>query len=65
MKSLLMGKIAELRNDFYGYTSTLCVECDDTISGNAFIDADSNDFYCYDCGTEIEEFQSQISWDSL
>lgn len=54
MKSLLIGQISDLKNDFYGYTHTLCVECDDTIEGVAFMDADTFEFYCQPCGTHLE-----------
>lgn len=53
MKDLLIGQINYLRNDFYGYTHTLCVDCDDTIEGIAFMDADTMEFYCQDCGKHL------------
>jgi hypothetical protein len=59
MVNLIGGKISDLTSDFYGFGGeTLCVECDDTISGNAYANADEiNEYFCGTCGDEIIEFQ--------
>jgi hypothetical protein len=58
MVNLIGGNIAELTGDFYGFVNTLCVECDDTISGNAYANADEiNEYLCEFCGNEIIAFQ--------
>jgi hypothetical protein len=58
MVNLIGGNIAELTGDFYGFVNTLCLECDDTISGNAYANADEiNEYFCGTCGDEIIGFQ--------